>query len=177
VGLVEDDSVVVGKDAGAVAPAPQGQIREIECVVHDHELRLSGALAGRLRVAGRDERAALALAAIGADREVGPERRARLERELRSVPRLRRFDPLPQPLVLTRVRLRPEERRPGSAEEFEPVQAFPTEVVLPPFQDCAANVPSESAGGRRDVLGQQLVLECFRRRRYDHTLTGEQCRD
>ena len=175
--LVEDDGIVVGKDAGAVAPGPQSQIREVERVVHDHELRLTRALARRLRVARRDERAALPLAAVGADREVGPERCARLELELRPVSRLRRFDPVPQPLVLTGVSLGPEEGRPRSAEELEPVQALPAEVVLAPLQDGAANLPSQSALGRRDVLREELVLKRFRRCRYDHTLTGKKGRD
>ena len=57
------------------------------------------------------------------------------------------------------------------------MQALPAEVVLAPLQDRAANLPSERALGRGDVLREQLLLKRFRRGRDDHTLTGGKGRD
>ena len=82
------DGVVLGEDAAA-----GGDVGEVEGVIRDHEVGLGGPGPRRLGEAGREERAAAAGAAVGADRELGPERLGRLERQLGAVARLGLRDP------------------------------------------------------------------------------------
>ena len=138
-------------------------------MVGDHELGLRGAPASRFRVAATDEGAATAGAAVGADGELGPERRAGLEGELGAVARLGRFDPVPEALEVGRVLRRAKE----PAELVDPLEALAAEVVLPPLEDGDPDISTESGGGGRHVLRQELFLERLRRRRDHDALAGE----
>ena len=114
--LVEDDRVVLGEHAGAVAGlGAERQVGEVEGVVRDHELgllrparaparRSSVARNGQRRPAQRSGPTASSAQSVG----------ARLERELGAVAGLRRRDPVLQALVPGRVLGRPEERQPAS---------------------------------------------------------------
>ena len=130
----------------------------------------SSASAARPRAASAkqrgDERAAAAGAAIGADRQLGPERGRGLDLELRAIAGLGRREP-------------PLHRREGRAvaplgieRRLEALQLPAAEVVLAPFQHLDAHGPP--ADGRRDrhVRAQQLFLERLGRRRDDDALPG-----
>ena len=116
-----------------------------------------GALAGVLGEARRDERAAAARAAVGPDRELGPERLGRLERELGPVAGLGRVEPalhrLPGALVAAV----------GEQDRLEALQLPAAEVVRAPLQHLDAHVAPERGRCDRDVLREQLLLERLRR--------------
>ena len=158
-GLVEDDRIVLWQHAAAGC-----DVREVERVVRDHQVGVGGPLAGHLGEAARDERAAAARAAVGADGELGPERLRGLDLELGPVTRLGRVEP----------RLH---RLPGSAgaalrqeERLEALQLAPAEVVLAPFHDRHLELAPERRGGDRHVVSKELLLQRLRRGRDDHPL-------
>ena len=67
--LVEDDGVVLGQDARAVAAFAQREVGEVEGVVGDHQVGLGRALPSALRETRCHARAAPAEAAVRADRD------------------------------------------------------------------------------------------------------------
>ena len=159
--LVEDDRVVLGQHAPA-----RGDVGEVEGVVDDHELRLGGARACGLCEAARDERASPPGAAIGSDRQLGPERRRRLDHELRAIARLGRAEPPLHRRVCGAVTPLGIERR------LEALQLTAAEVVLPSLQQLDAHGPPADGGGHRHVRAQQLLLERLGRRRDHDPLPG-----
>jgi hypothetical protein len=114
--------------------------------------------------------AAPAGAAVRADRKLRPERLAGLERELGAVARLGVFDPIPQAFVGGRV-LRGAKK---TSELVDACEAFPAEVVLPPLENGDAHISTESRGGGRHIVRQELFLERFRRRRHHDSLSGDE---
>jgi len=153
-GLVEDDGIVIGQDPGAVVSRSQGEVGEVERMVGDHELCAARTLAGRLRVAGAHVRTAPPSAAVGADRDLGPERRARLEGELGAVSRLRRLYPGTQAFVVGRVLGGPEE----AAEPVDAAEALAAEVVLAALEDGYANLAPQCRRSSRHIFSQKLLL-------------------
>ena len=150
---------------------PHRQVGEVERVIDDHELGLLRPRPGLLGEAAGQEGTAPAGAAVGADGHLGPERRPRLEGELRAVPGLRRLDPALQALVVGGVLGRAEER------QCQSLQALPAQVVLAALEHGDVELARERRRGRRHVLGQQLLLERLRRRRDDDPLSGLERRD
>lgn len=168
VGLVEDDRVVLGKDASfAATPGSKREVREVEGVIRDHELRAGGPLARGLGEARSAKRTAAAEAAIGPDRELRPQGGRRLEGELRTISGVRRVDPAEQLTVLCGVLRRPEQRPGLGPEQREPLEAAATKVVVAPLQKRAGDVAREGRGSGRDVVCEQLLLQSLRRRRDD----------
>jgi hypothetical protein len=96
---------------------------------------------------------AAAGAAVGADRELGPERVARLDLELGAVAGLGRVEPRLHRLPRARVATLGEEER------LEPLELAPAEVVLPPLQHRDGHRPLREAGGDGDVLVEELLLQ------------------
>ncbi len=135
-------------------------------MIGDHELRLPRPHPGGLREAGRDEGTAAAGAAVGADRELGPERLRRLEGELGSVAGLGLVEPglegVPARLVA------------GIAQQHRPEarELLAAHVVLPALQHGDRDLPAERQRRSRDVLGQQLALERLGRRGDNHPPAG-----
>ena len=164
--FVEDDGVVLGQHAAA-----RGDVREVQRVVDDHEIGLRGAGTRRLREARGNERAAAARAAVGADRELAPERGGRLDLELGAVARLGRVEPrlhrLPRRAV---VPARKQER-------LEALQLPPAEVVRAALEDARVDGPADRGCRDRHVLAEQLFLERLRRRRDDDALARLERRD
>ena len=171
--LVEDDRVVLRQDAGAVGARAECEVREVEGVVRDDELRLPRPLARLLGEATSDEGAAAARAALGSHGELGPERYRRLEVELCAVARLRHCDPVPEPLEVGRVLCRPEE----PAELVDALEALAAEVVLAALDDGDPDGAPERRRGGRHVFRQELLLQRLRRCRHDHALAGKERRD
>ena len=120
-----------------------------------------GALARVLGEARRDERAAAARAAVGADRELGPERLGRLERELGAVAGLGRVEPALHRLPGAGV------APVGEQERLEALELAAAEVVRAALQHLDADVAAERGRGDRDVLREQLLLERLGRGRDD----------
>src|SRR6476619_7152503 len=172
--LVEDHRVVLGQHRRRVGAAAQAEIGEVERVVRDHELGMRGTLARSLGEAAPGERAEPAEAAVGADRDLRPDGLGRLDLELRTVAGLRRLDPAAHGVKRLAV-LRAREELP--AEQLEPVQAVPAEVVLAALQHGDANVAPERGSGDWYVLRQELLLERLRRRRDDDAAAGLERRD
>ncbi len=148
VSLVEDDCVVLGQHTAA-----GGDVGEVQGVVHDHELGLGGAAAGRLREARGHERAAPSRAAVGADGQLGPERRRRLEFELGAVAGLGGAEPglhrLPGgPVAAAGIEL-----------GLEALELPAAEVVLPALEQLDPHRPSGDGSRDRDVRAQQLLLQ------------------
>jgi hypothetical protein len=168
-----DDGIVVGEDARAVGSLPDGQVGEVEGMVGDHKLRAPGTLAGGFGEARADVRAPPSGAAVGPDRELGPEARAGLEGKLGAVARRGRLDPGAQALVPVGVLGAPKK----AAKLVDPVQAFAAKVVLAPLDDGHANIAAEGRGGGRYVLRQQLLLERLRGRSDHDALAGGKRRE
>ena len=164
--LVEDHRVVLGQHAAA-----GGEVREIQRVVRDHEVGLRGALAGRLGEAAGDERAAAAGTAICADRQLGPQRLGRLERELGPVTGLGLVEPALH--RLPRAPVAPF----GEQEGLEALKLAPAEVVLAALQHDHVDLAADRRRGDRDVLVQELLLQRLRRGRDDHALARLERRD
>ena len=135
---------------------------------------MRGTLARSLGEAASGEGAEPAEAAVGADGDLRPDGLGRLDLELRTVAGLGRLDPAAHGVERLAV-LRAREELP--AEQLEPVQAMPAEVVLAALQHGDANLASERGSGDRHVLRQQLLLERLRRRRDDHAPAGLERRD
>ncbi len=157
--LVEDHRVVVGQHS-----ASGGEIGEVERVVPDHELGLAGPRFRRLGEARADERAAAPCTAIGADRELGPERIRRLEQQLGAVAGLGLGEPWLQSFERLLVARVAQEHRP------EALELLAAEVVLAALEHSYAHVTTERAGRCRNVLGEQLLLERLGRGSDDHAL-------
>jgi hypothetical protein len=107
--FVEDDRFVLRQDGGTVRARAESEVREVQGMVGDNELRLPRPLARFLGEAASDEGAEAARAALGSHGEFRPERLRRLEVELGAVARLRHGDPVPEPLEVASVLCRPEE--------------------------------------------------------------------
>ena len=135
--LVEDHRVVLGQHAAA-----GGDVREVERVVDDHEVGRGGPLAGRLGEARRDERAAPAGAAVGADGELGPEGLGRLERELGAVAGLGRVEPALHRLPGAGV------AAVGEQEGLEALELAAAEVVRASLQHLDAHVAPDRRARR-----------------------------
>jgi hypothetical protein len=173
VSLVEDDGVVLGKDRRAVGARPKREVGEVESVIDYHELRFARALPRLLGEAALDERAAPPRTALRTHGELGPKRVRGLELELRSVARVRRLDPVLQPLEVGGVLRRAEE----PAQLVDPLQALAAEVILATFEDDDPHRTTERRCGGRHVLRQELLLQRLRRRGDDHPLAGDERRD
>jgi hypothetical protein len=158
--LVEDDRVVLGQDADAVAALAHAEVGEVERVIHDHEVGVRGPLPGRLREAGADVSARPAETAVRAHSELAPQPGRRLDVELGPVARLGRVDPRPHGVERLPVLGAGEER---SAEQHKPLQAVPAQVVLPPLEDGDVHVAAQRRRRERHVLRQQLLLQSLGR--------------
>ncbi len=132
---------------------------------------MAGPRARRLGEAGRDERAAAPGAAVGADRELGPERLGRLERQLGPVARLRVGEPWLERLERFLVARVAQQHRP------EALQLLAAEVVLAALQHGDAHLAPERARRGGHVLREQLLLQRLGRGRDDDALTGLERRD
>ncbi len=154
--FVEDDCVVLGQDAASCC-----DVREVERVVRDHQIRLSGAIARSLGEASPDERAAPARAPVAADCKLGPQALRRLDLELCAVARLGRVEPwlhrLPRASVASL----------GEQERLEPLQLATAEVVLAPLDDGDVEIASKRGRRNRHVVTEQLFLQRLRRRCHD----------
>ena len=164
--LVEDHRVVLGQHTAA-----GGDVREVERVVDDHEVGGRGPLAGVLGEARGDERAAAARAAVGPDRELGPEGLGRLERELGAVAGLGRVEPALHRLPGAGV------AAVGEQERLEALQLAAAQVVRAALQHLDADVASDRGCGDRDVLREQLLLERLGRGGDDHAAPRLERRD
>ena len=171
--LVEDDGVVLGEDGG-VRLLTQAEVGEVERVVDDDEVRSACLAPSGLREARRGERAPAAEAAVGADRELAPERVRGLERKLGPVARLRLVEPRAQELEGCRVLLSLQQL---AAEQLEAVQRLAAEVVVAALEHRHLHFAAEHCCGDGNVLREQLLLERLRRRRHDHAATGGERRD
>src|SRR5262245_66645676 len=96
--------------------------------------------------AQRREHAPPTDAAVAADGDLGPDRVRRLGLELCAVTRLGRADPVAHCVEGGSV-LRPREEL--AAEELEPVEGVPAEVVLAPLEHSDPNLAAERLGGGR----------------------------
>ena len=146
--LVEDHRVVLGQHAAA-----GGDVREVERVVDDHEVGGGRPLARGFREARRDERAAAAGAAVGADGELGPEGLGRLERELGPVAGLRRVQPALHRLPGAGV------AAVGEQERLKALELTAAEVVRSTLQHLDAHGAPDRGRGDGDVLAEQLLLQ------------------
>ena len=135
---------------------------EVERVVRDHEVGLAGALARRLGEARRDERAAAARAAVGADGELGPERLGRLELELGPVAGLGLVEP-----ALHRLPGAARRGRRPAGTAGSPAAGGGRGSSARPFSTATVHLAPERRRGDRHVLREQLLLERLRRRRDD----------
>ncbi len=151
--FVEHDRVVLGQYS-----ASRGDVREVESVVGDHEIRLTGSPTSRLGEARRDEGATPPGAAVGAHGKLCPECGRRLDGQLRAVARLGLVEP---PLhCLPRLAVSPARHQ----ERLEPLELAAAEVVLPSLENGDGDLAAECCGGERHVLREQLLLQGLRRR-------------
>jgi hypothetical protein len=164
---------VFRENGGAVGARAEREVREVEGVVGDDELRLPRSLARDFGEAASDEGAEAARAALSSHGELGPERFRRLEVELGAVARFRHCDPVPQPLEVGSVLCRPEE----PAELVDTLEALAAKVVLAALDHCDPDGAPERRRRSRHVLRQKLLLQRLRRCRHDHALAGKECRD
>ena len=137
---------------------------EVERVICDHELGLAGARLRRLCEARREERAAAAGAAVGADGNLGPERLGRFDLELGAVARLGRGKPRLDRLVrflVTRV---------AKQHRAEALELLAADVVRAALEHRDPHLAPERARRRRHLAGEQLLLERLRRGRDDDAL-------
>ena len=132
-------------------PPPDGDVREVERVVRDHEVGLAGAVARGLGEAGRDERAAAAGAAVAADGELGPERLRRLELQLGAVAGLGLVEPALHRLPGARVAPL------GQQQRLEALQLPAADVVLAPLEHRDA---SPRARARAAAIGTSWCRSC-----------------
>ena len=116
---------------------------------------MRGALPRRLGEARPDVRTGSPETAVGADRQLGPQRRRRLDLELGAIAGLGRVDPVAHRVERTAVLGSREQR---AAEEREALQAVPAEVVLPALEHGDVHLAAERRRGDRHVLRQQLLL-------------------
>src|SRR6185295_9094741 len=119
----------------------------------------------------RDEGTAAPGAAVGADGELAPEGRRRLDLELGAVARLGRVEPrlhrLPRRTV---VPARQQER-------LEALQLSPAEVVRAALQDARVDGAADGGRGDRHIFAEQLLLQRLRRCRDYDALSGLERRD
>ncbi len=154
--LVEDNGVVLRQH-----PAPGCQVGEVERVIRDHQIGRRRSIACRFGETRPVERTASTRAAVGADRELGPQRVRRLDLELRAIAGFGRAEPALH-------------RRPGPAvaplrkqHRLEARELAAAEVVLPPLQHLDPNVAVQCRRGDRHVVPEQLLLQRLGRGR-DH---------
>jgi hypothetical protein len=164
--LVEDHGVVLRQHATA-----GGDVGEVEGMVRDHELRLTGARACGLGEAARVKRAAPAGAPVGPDGELGPQCVRGLERQLGAVAGLGLREPGLERLERGLV------ARVSKQHRAEALKLLAAEVVLAAFQDRDPHVATERSRGRGHLVREQLLLERLRRRRDDHSLSRLERRD
>ena len=110
-------------------------------------------------------------AAVGSDRELGPERLRRLERELGAVARLGLAEPRLERLERLLVARVAQEHRP------EALQLLAADVVLAALEHGDAHLAAERARRGRHLLREQLLLQRLRRRRDDDPLPGLERRE
>ena len=127
-GLVEDHRVVLRQHRRRVGPAAQRRDRRSRArgsTITSSACEARSRAASEKQLAG--EGAAATEAAVGADGDLRPDASGRLDLELGAVAGLGRLDPAAHRVEGGAV-LRPREELP--AEQLEPVQAVPAQVVL-----------------------------------------------
>ena len=132
------DRVVLGKHAAA-----RGHVGEVQRVVRDHELGLGRTPPRSLREARREQRAAAAGAAVGADGELGPQCVRRLERQLGAVAGLGLGEPRLQRLERLLVARVAEQHRPEASK------LLAAHVVLPALEHDDVDLAPERRGRPR----------------------------
>jgi hypothetical protein len=155
--LVEHEQVERGQHEVLPRRLAHGEVREEHVVVRDDDVR---ALRRRLRALGVavvPERAAVALALLGADRELRPDLSVRDERQLGDVTRLRRLGPREHLVDL-----------PLLVVEVEPTQlaarlalghAVEADVVVAALEQRERERPRQHAREHRQVLPDELLLQ------------------
>jgi len=162
--LVEDHGVVIGQDLRARMVRAQREIREVQVMVDEDQIRLGGRAARAGDEAPLEVRTARADARVGRRRDLGPHRIVLGEPvDLGAISR-RRFVG-PEREALDRL------RRLAALRLVEPAA---TRVVRDALQDHRAERTSDQRAQEREVVARDLILQRARAGRDDHALAARE---